>query len=57
MGVALLNLSWAVVSPVGVLFVGVLVDRASLSAGFFVTEIVALACVALLWIWAENRLT
>jgi predicted MFS family arabinose efflux permease len=57
MGVALLNLSWAVVSPVGVLLVGVLVDRASLSAGFFVTEIVALACVALLWIWAENRLT
>ena len=56
MGVALLNLSWAVVSPVGVLLVGVLVDRVSLAAGFFVTEVVAVVCVGLLWIWAEKRL-
>ena len=56
MGVALLNLSWAVVSPTSVLLVGVLVDRVSLSAGFFVTEAVALVGVGLLWIWAEKRL-
>ncbi|HEM60988.1 MAG TPA: MFS transporter [Chloroflexi bacterium] len=56
MGVALLNLSWAVVSPMGVLLVGVLVDRVSLSAGFFITEALALGSVGLLWLWAEKRL-
>jgi DHA1 family multidrug resistance protein-like MFS transporter len=56
MGVALLNLSWAVVNPCGVFLVGVLVDRVSLSAGFFVTETLALAGVGLLWIWAERNL-
>ncbi len=55
MGVALLNLSWAVVSPGGVFLVGLLVDRLSLSAGFFVTETVVLVGVGLLWVWAEKR--
>jgi len=55
MGVAVLNLSWAVVGPSGVLLVGLLVDRLSLSAGFFVTETVALVGAGLLWIWAERR--
>ena len=35
---------------------GILVDRVSLSAGFFVTETLALAGVGLLWIWAERNL-
>ncbi len=56
MGVALLNLSWAVVTPSGVFLVGVLVDRISLAAGFLVTETMALVCVGLLWVWAEKRL-
>jgi MFS family permease len=56
MGVALMNLSWAVVSPTSVLLVGALVDTVSLSAGFVVTGTVALMCVGLLWVWAEKRL-
>jgi len=55
-GVSLMNLSWAVVSPAGVLLVGVVVDRLSLSAGFLVTEILALVCLGLLWVWAEKEL-
>jgi DHA1 family multidrug resistance protein-like MFS transporter len=55
MGVAVLNLSWAVVGPSGVFLVGVLVDRLSLSAGFFVTETLVLVGVGLLWIWAGRR--
>lgn len=56
MGVALLNLSWAVVSPTGLFLVGILVDRASLTAAFLVTETLALVGAGLLWIWAERRL-
>lgn len=54
MGVALLNLSWAVVNPAGVFLVGLLVDRVSLSAAFFGTETAVLVGVGLLWISAER---
>jgi predicted MFS family arabinose efflux permease len=54
MGVALMNLSWGVISPTGVLIVGLVVDRVSLSAAFFATETFVLACVVLLWIWARR---
>jgi MFS family permease len=56
MGVALLNLSWAVVSPTGLFLVGLVVDRVSLRAAFLWTETLALFGVGLLWIWAERRL-
>jgi predicted MFS family arabinose efflux permease len=55
MGVAVLNLSWAVVSPSGLFLVGILVDRLSLSAAFIVTETVVLLGVGLLWIWAARE--
>jgi len=54
MGVALLNLSWTVVNPTGVLLVGLFVDRVSLPAAFFVTEAAVLVGVGLLWISAER---
>jgi predicted MFS family arabinose efflux permease len=54
MGVAVLNLSWAVVNPSGVFLVGLFVDRVSLPAAFFVTEAVVLVAIGLLWIWAER---
>jgi DHA1 family multidrug resistance protein-like MFS transporter len=54
MGVALLNLSWAVVNPTGVFLVGLLVDRTSLPPAFFVTETVVLVAVGLLWISTER---
>ena len=54
MGVALLNLSWAVVNPTGVFLVGLFVDRVSLPAAFFVTEAAVLVGVGLLWISAER---
>jgi predicted MFS family arabinose efflux permease len=54
MGVALMNLSWGVINPTGVFLVGLIVDRVSLSAAFFVTEAFVLACVGLLWIWAKR---
>jgi DHA1 family multidrug resistance protein-like MFS transporter len=56
MGVALINLSWAVASPTGLFVVGLLVDRVSLQAGFLLTETLALFGIGLLWIWAERRL-
>jgi hypothetical protein len=56
MGVALMDLSWAVVSPTAVLLVGVVVDTVSLSTGFFFTSPVAVMCVGLLWVCAEKRL-
>jgi len=55
MGVALMNLSWGVISPTGVFVVGLIVDRVSLSAAFLVTETFVLACVGLLWIWARRN--
>jgi MFS family permease len=54
MGVALLNLSWAVVSPLGAFIVGVVVDQTSLSAAFYVTEAGVVILVALLWVWVER---
>ncbi len=54
MGVALLNLSWAVVNPTGVFLVGLFVDRVSLPPAFFITEAVVLVGVGLLWISAER---
>jgi len=54
MGVALMNLSWGVISPTGVFLVGLVVDRVSLSAAFLLTDTFVLACVGLLWIWARR---
>ncbi len=55
MSVALLNLSWAVTTPVALFVAGVIVDRISLSFAFFLTGAFVTLCSALLWVGPRAR--
>lgn len=53
--IALINMTWAVVSPIGLFVFAVIVDRSSLSVAFLASGILSLLGVGLLWWFARRR--
>lgn len=51
---SLLNLSWALTTPIALLILGVIAERVSLSSTFFLTGLFVASCGGLLWTWARR---
>ncbi len=56
MGVALLNLTWAITSPIALFVVALLVKRVSLAFSFFLIGAFVALSSLLLWLWARRHL-